>query len=330
MKSLLLAVGLALTCASHAVAQGTTTFRGTVRDSATGRAVSGAIVELVGPARRHVVRTDEVGEFQVDAVVLGDYRMVVRRIGFAPLARELSVMSGMKPRELVLSPVAQALREVRVRGEGTGVFGQVGRAEDLAPIPGAVVQVAGTRDSVIADSAGVYYVPVKTPGRYMVRVRAPGFAEEMFIVDVKRNQVADGSRLLDAGSARHIPAVLWQDFDQRMSWRTRGGAALLAGSDVRRAGTSITGALKASGQIVASGLRLGSTVCVFVNGQPSPQYILDAIPPDEINAIEAYSGRGGAVPLLAASWPRGMRCSETGERTTAAGGQINYLVIWTK
>lgn len=326
----MLAAGRALTCASHAVAQGTTSLRGTVRDSATRQPVSGAIVEFAGPARRHVVRSDEVGEFQVDGVALADYRMVVRRIGYAPLTREVSVMSGMKPLELVLSPVPQSLREVRVRGEGSGIFGQIGRAEDLAPIPGAVVQVAGTRDSVVADSAGVYYVPVKTPGRYMVRVRAPGFAEEMFLVDVKRNQVSDGSRLLDAGEARHIPAVLWQDFDQRMSWRTRGGAALLAGSDVRRAGTSITAALKASGQMVASGLRLGSTVCVFVNGQPSPSYPVDAIRPEEITAIEAYSGRGGAVPLLAASWPRGMRCSETGERSAGGGGQINYLVIWTR
>ena len=137
----MLAAGLALTCASHAVAQGTTSLRGPVRDSATRQPVSGAIVEFAGPARRHVVRSDEVGEFQVDGVALADYRMVVRRIGYAPLTREVSVMSGMKPLELVLSPVPQSLREVRVRGEGSGIFGQIGRAEDLAPLSGYVVPV---------------------------------------------------------------------------------------------------------------------------------------------------------------------------------------------
>jgi hypothetical protein len=321
---------LGLVVAPELRAQATVTVSGVVIDSATRQPLAGAIIELVGLDHRHTTRTDEAGEFQIGSVQPGAYRASVRRIGYRQVITEIIVETGMKPVDLKLAPIPQTLREVRVKGEGAGIYGQIGSALDLKPIPGAVVQVGGSRDSVVTDSVGAYFVPLKTFGRYMIRVRAPGYAEEMFIVDVKKNEVADGSRLLDYGESRHVTALYWQDFDQRMSWRTRNNGALLSGSDVRRAGGDITTSLKMSGEMVAKGLKLGSSVCVFVNGVPRPGYHIDAIRPEEVTAIEAYTGRSGPVPLLASSWPAGFKCTETGERRVQGGGGINYLVIWTK
>jgi hypothetical protein len=304
---------------------------GVIRDSATNQFVSGAVVEMVGLDNRYAVRSDEAGEFQVRDVRPGAYRVGIRRIGYAMSNTEFIVESGMKRIAIRMSPVPQPLREVRVRGEGTGIYGQIGRSANLKPIANARVYVGGSRDSVVTDSSGAYYLPLKRPGTFMVRVRAPGFTDEMFVVQVKRNQVADGSRLMDVGLAKGIPRILWEDFDQRLSWSIVNKSALLPGSEVRRAGGSISTALKQSGTMVANGMRLGRTVCVFVNGQPRPGYPLNAIRPEEVTAMEAYGGRSEALDLLMTDWPAGTGCSETNEPPAPRGPTvISAVVIWTK
>ena len=305
------------------------TVAGVVRDSATDRPIGGAIVEIASADRRYAIRSDEDGRFQIFDVTLGPYRAVVRRIGYSQVAREIVVTSGMKELHVELAPIPQALREVQVRGEGTGIYGLVGSASDLKPIPGAQVYVAGARDSALTDSAGAYYLDVKRPGNFVVRVRAPGFADQLFIVDVKRNQVADGSALLDVGESRRVPPILWKDLDQRLSWRTANQTALVTGSELRRAGTSVTSSLSASGTMVAKGLRIGPGACIFVNGQARPGFPLDAIRPEEITAIEVYSPRTDAAKLLIADWPKNMKCSATG-LTNAGAPNVLYVVIWTK
>src|SRR6516225_3482209 len=65
--------------------------RGTVRDSATGQELSGAIVELVGPSARNVTRSDQRGLFEISRVADGRYRFSVRLIGFAESTRDVDV-----------------------------------------------------------------------------------------------------------------------------------------------------------------------------------------------------------------------------------------------
>ena len=163
----------------------------------------------------------------------------------------------------------------------------------------------------------------------MVRVRAPGFADQLFLVDVTRNQVADGSALLDVGVSRTIPPILWKDLDQRLSRRTVNRTALVTGSELRRSGVTVTSALTASGTMVTKGIRIGPAACIFVNGQARPGMPLDAIRPEEITAIEVYSQRSDPAKLLIADWPRNMRCTSTGLSSAGAPNAV-YIVIWTK
>jgi hypothetical protein len=306
------------------------TVRGRVLDSATSQPVSGAVVEIAGLDKRHATRSDEAGEFLVRDVADGAYRASIRRIGYSIIATEIIVEPGMKPVEIRMAPVPQTLREVRVRGEGTGIFGLIGTSTELKPIRNAQVYVAGSRDSIFTDSTGSYYLPLKRPGTFMVRVQAHGFIDEMFVVEVKRNQVADGSRLLEVGEARPIPGILWKDFDQRLSWSDVNKSALMTGSEVRRAGGALSTALKMSGSMVARGMKLGSTVCVFLNGQARPGYPVNAVRPEEITALEVYGGNSDPARLLASDWPKGAKCSETDERPAYGATLIRYLVIWTR
>lgn len=314
-----------------ALAQRNVNVAGLVRDSATRQPVSGVVIEMVGLDNRYAVRSDEAGEFQIRDVRPGAYRAAIRRIGYAMIATEFIVESGMKRIEIGMSPVAQSLREVRVRGEGTGIYGQIGTSTELKPIHNAQVYVAGSRDSVFTDSTGAYYLALKRPGTFMVRVRAPGFLDEMFVIEVKRNQVADGSRLLDIGQARPIPMILWKDFDQRLSWSVVNKSALITGSELRRSGGSVSVALKQSGKMVANGMRLDAKVCVFVNGQARPGYPVNGIRPEEVTAMEVYAANSEPMRLLLTDWPRGTQCSETGERRPPYGASlIGAIVIWTK
>lgn len=92
--------------------------------------MNGAIVEIASTTKRYSVRSDEAGEFQISDVELGQYRAVVRRIGYAPAVREIDVVTGMKPLSFGIAPVPQSLREMRVRGQGAGIFGAVGTSSD--------------------------------------------------------------------------------------------------------------------------------------------------------------------------------------------------------
>ena len=130
------------------------TMSGVVRDSATDRPINGAIVEIAGADRRYAVRSDEDGRFQIFDVSPGPYRAVVRRIGYSQAVREITVTSDMNELRIGLAPIPQGLREIRVRGEGTGIYGLIGTASDLKPITNAQVYVAGTRDSVLPIRPG--------------------------------------------------------------------------------------------------------------------------------------------------------------------------------
>lgn len=303
---------------------------GFVKDSATNQPLSGAIVDIAGPNRRYSVRTDETGEFRVTVLNEGLHTASVRRIGYAAYRHAVNIAEEMNPIEIGLAPIPQALGEVLVRGKGAGIYGHIGTSSDLTPIEGARVYIGGSRDSVLTDSAGAYFLPVKRAGIYMIRVSSPGYAEELYVVDVKKDQVADGSRLLDLGERGHMPDILWKDLDQRLSWRTTNHAAVIPGSEIRRSGGSMAGALSQSGAIIAHGMRLGGSVCIFVNGQPRPGYPLNAIRPEEVKAIEAYGPKTDVAHFLQMDWPPNRGCSGTGERIPRGATPIGYLVIWTR
>jgi hypothetical protein len=306
------------------------TLRGVATDSATRRPVNGVIVELAGDTKRYTTRSDEAGEFQVSNVEPGVYRLVTRRIGYSPRTRSVVVVSGMKSIAIPLAPIPQALRAVQVRGEGMGIYGEVGASSDLKLIPGAMVQVAGAAQTTVTDSVGSYFVPVTRPGTYMVRVKARGFADEMFMVEVSRDQVADGTRLLDAADeTRSIPEGLWKDFDQRLRWRSN-NSAVVGGADARHAGASLQDAIESSVAVKRRGLRLGPTVCVMVNGAPRPGLPLDAIRPEEVAAIEVYANDREVLRYLGMTWIG--QCSETGRKVKnpRAPEIIKYVVIWTR
>src|SRR5262252_11037232 len=121
--------------------------RGTVRDSATGQELSGAVIELAGPppSTRTVTRSDQRGTFQFSRAADGRYRLSVRLIGFAESARDVDVNGRDVSVTIALTSTTQRLDTVRVRAAVTAVYGVVGTSSGLHPVADAAIQIIGSQ-----------------------------------------------------------------------------------------------------------------------------------------------------------------------------------------
>ena len=110
MAALTLAIGGVSLAAAQTPGQ---IIRGTVRDSATGQELSGAVVELTGPLVRTVARSDQRGTFQFSRVADGRYHVSARLIGFAESGKDVEVAGRDVSLSISLSPTSQRLDTVR-------------------------------------------------------------------------------------------------------------------------------------------------------------------------------------------------------------------------
>lgn len=334
-RRLLIALAASIVAGRSGAAQRPFTLTALVRDSATGQPVPGAVVQMASGTRQYSGRSDEVGEANFRDFERGAYRVLVRRIGYRPLAVDIDVQND-KRQEFRVAPLPQMLSAVRVRGTGTGLYGIVGTSSGLEPIAGARVQVAGARTTVETDSTGAFFVDLKDPGTFIVRVSHEGFSDQVYPIEVKRNRVADASTLLDTASrGGSIPDALWKDFDSRLMQRSINNSVVVTGSDLRRNRTSLLSSLELSGAMTRYGLKFGAVACVFVNGSPIPGYPINSVRVEEVTAVEVYAGRverGGLLEQLDAEWPQRAACSDTGRRVSnvRAPEVVRYVLIWTR
>ena len=311
------------------------TLSGTIRDSATGRPLPGAVVELrVRDTRRGLTQTDDVGGFQL-RVGPNEYTLLVRRLGYAQFARTVEVGNDDLSLDIGMVRVAHALDAIKVTA-GTGIFGMIGTSERLDPIAGARVQVIGANRSRLTDSTGAFFVPLDKPGVYVVRVTRQGYGERRFPITVADGIASDASRLLDTSLTftRGLDA-LWDDFDQRLRWRSI-NSVLLPGGELRAAGGSLTDAIETSRAFSLRGLRIGNSTCLFMNGTPRPGMTLDVIPMDRIEILELYGEGDPGARYLAQKWPARAECgpSQRSTRYEPAGAArksiARWAVVWMK
>ncbi|MGH7679460.1 MAG: carboxypeptidase regulatory-like domain-containing protein [Gemmatimonadaceae bacterium] len=324
-----LTVLCALVLASTASGQ-TRSVSGVVRDSATGRPLAGAVVELRRDTVRRVSQSDDEGEFHLGEVPRATYQVSVRRLGYAARNTDVQVGGDDLTIEINLVPIARDLDTLYVRA-GTGIYGIVGNSEKLTPLAGAKIQVLGENRNKLSDSSGAFFVPLAKGGTYLVRITRPGFAARMFPIVVASGRAVDASRLLDSANTAPGLEVLWEDFDKRLRWRGM-NSALVTGSELRRAG-----AVEATPTFNTRGLRLGSSICVFINGTPRPGMNLDVVSPDRIEVMALSGASDVSARDLAAKWPARAACGEVfRERRYVAtsGPRVNavakFAVLWLR
>jgi hypothetical protein len=337
-SSCLGAVGLAFVLASASSAQAIVA-TGTVVDSATGRPLSGAIIQFIDSTRSFGVRTDDAGAFE-SRLPASHYQILVRRIGYAPLTESRTFTEKVTILELRMVPIPQTLRPVHVKGQGAGIYGEIAALKDLSKVVGARVQVAGANAKLQTDSAGSFFVPVKEPGTYAVRITANGYAMDFFTVDVAKDQVADASRyLISADKSDAIPEMAWAQFDERLRWRSATNYLFTSGGDLRRFSGDLRSAIEAVAAKLPNTPRWGDfPPCVFLNGSPRPALDLDAIDVKEVKGIEVY----GMDPLNATdrmkegykffmtAWTGASTQCLAKKIPVKRGTIIAFVSIWTK
>lgn len=338
---------------STLVAQGSRTVSGVISDSSTRQPLAGALVELRAPSSRLTERTDEEGNFRLRGVPVGRYQVSVLRIGYLESKFDLEIGTRDTVLNVSMRPAAQRLDAFRVRGDITAIYGMVGTLPDLLPIAGARVQVLGADKEQVTDSTGGFFIALKDPGTYMVRMTREGYAERMFPIDVPRNRAVEASRLMDPGQAQSsVFEGLFKDFDRRLRMRSTSNAVFVPGAEIRRSGSLLIDGLKASPSFMAKSLDIVDSACVFVDGKPRPGVSLEAFRPEEIEAVEVYARAAGStdpragVPTgdrsnsLTMAWPGRAPCGRvldrsfvplgSGPLSRSTTGRVQYVVIWLR
>jgi TonB-dependent SusC/RagA subfamily outer membrane receptor len=112
-------VPLLLTTAAprHALAQQTRTVRGHVTDATTNGPLTAAQVSVSGTTLG--AATDAEGVFTINGVSDGPHDLVVRRLGYTPVTRSITVGAGMADVAIALEPAPSSLERVVVTGSAT-------------------------------------------------------------------------------------------------------------------------------------------------------------------------------------------------------------------
>jgi len=175
-RILFLLLGMMAFGSSSLLAQFPGEVAGTVTDAETGAVVEAASVELAGT--NAAARTDASGVFRVRGVDPGEYRLAVRRAGYAPREVSVSVRNGTTARaDVALHAVPVALRALQVTAEAADASATtIGRArieESGARTAAEVVERAG---GVVVHSTGV-------TGERTVSIRGSAADEVLVLVD---------------------------------------------------------------------------------------------------------------------------------------------------
>ena len=106
-------------------AQSSSSISGTVAD-ATGIPIAGAAVSVAGIAVS--VATDEDGRFRLTTPAAAGFTLIVRRLGFTPVSRDLTVSAGQEIRDvqIKMSPVASLLSPMLVSATRGAYKGRLG------------------------------------------------------------------------------------------------------------------------------------------------------------------------------------------------------------
>lgn len=334
MRGCSAALGLLLLSSVAAAQQ--SQVKGVVRDSVTGGPLAGALVDLRNDAFQAGARTNQRGEFRLYDVPRGDYRVTVRRIGFAAMQRAVRTTDRDTTLTLALHAIVRELDTMRVTARGMSIYGVIGTTQGVRPLADARVQVMGLDRAVNTDSAGRFSIEIKKPGTYLVRVAHVGYTHQLLSVDVSAERSLETSTLLDTLLRRERGGTdaLWNDFERRIVWRGPRSAIVPASELEQFEGLPLSEALNKSASAFRRGLRIGTRTCVFIDGRPRPGWPMDAFRIENVDAVELYGTGADGTQSLWLAWPTRVPCSlpqggSLGEPVLQTGTAV-YAVIWLK
>lgn len=299
-------VGLVVLIAVPLSAQGPRTVSGIVRNAGQ-TPIAGALVMVDSAQVLHGARTGADGHFRLPNIPAGHHTIEVASAGYRTYSREFDVSGADVQFDVVLQRAVTQLDTIAVRAGRTGVYGQVLRSTDLAPIESVSVAILGADQAAVTDSAGRYNLPRIGTGNYIVRLTRPGYAERTRSITVERNRGYEFDPLLypDAearSSARR--AILQGEMDRRVRERL---SLLIPRSEL---GSNPNGDLSLylnrARTTLTKSMKIPDGSCIFVDGRPIPGFPLHAFSVGDVEAVEVVlDGR-----LVERLWPYGAPCGQ--------------------
>ena len=183
---LLVAAAITATYASAQIAPkpaGPGTLIGMVTDT-LGLPLADVSVELASVKRR--TRTNAEGSFRFDSLKPGPYEIATRKVGYVAEiygARVRAEGGSLYIKMIRLATYLPTMVSLADRGGLSGIIGDT----SYFPVTGVSVRVLGTAFAARTDSAGAFFLPLKS-GQYMVVLERDGFARQRVGVTIPADE----------------------------------------------------------------------------------------------------------------------------------------------
>jgi hypothetical protein len=287
--------------------RGTRSVRGEVRDP-SGQPIDR--VQVLALAAGRTTLTDPTGKFQLDTFPLGEERFLFRRLGYNPVEVTVIIDAVNADVEVKMTPIAQELAPVVVRGRRSGVFGTVTDVGD-EPVADVEVTVLGGAGATHTDSLGHFSLPSVPAGTFMMMVRKRGYfvvrhsvtlpVGEALDLSVLLAQVPRGvsnrtrDRLAGIGG---ISDMAWDAHAARRVRCTGGNTVFVPREEIATQGElrldyALPHAFSAESRFGPNDLR---DYEVFIDGLDATGWPLSAITAADVEAVEVYRGARRRTP----------------------------------
>jgi hypothetical protein len=294
------------------------------------RAIGGAIVLAQLDGATQQARTDSTGEYSLPNLRPGRWQIVVRSLGFAPDSAEVPVGTGTASHNVRLQRVAVLDQRV-IAANWTGVLGVVGTT-DYRPLPTASVRVVGKRVVERVNGSGSFAIPMAGNQSILLRVASAGYQDRLVSVRIPPSGSVELSVLLDSARTIGASSLMATELERRMNWAGTTAAFVSREELLNSTTRDAMRALEGTPSFTLKGLVIDRDACLFVNGLPRPGVPLDAIDPETIEFIEAYTSVSEQSGILGSRWPRGGMCGSPSSirRSISRYQKVRFVVVWTR
>jgi hypothetical protein len=243
-------------------------------------------VELFITALKRRMMSAPDGAFRFDDVKSGTYDVTTRRLGYLPQLRRVKVGDEGGTTAFSLIPYVRGLPPVVSSSPRGGLSGVIGdTAYNI--VSGAQISVVASDRRAVSDSTGSFFMDLK-PGKYMVHVKAPGFASRLVSVTIPNDS---GRRMVvwlsaSSGGGSGMEAWVMDSLTQRLLRRNPVWSTIYSREDINRSG--MTEAV----QLATIGARnpVGESCPAFIDGGPRTAPIW-AFSASDIESMEVYTPR---------------------------------------
>ncbi len=260
----------------------------------------------------------------------GRARLMISALGYEPLERDIEIDRATVRAEIVVRRSAQQLNQVNVRAAWVGIRGGIGDQASRESLRGAVISVARPKLQVVSDSLGRFEIPLPDPGPVVLRLEKPGYVSKPVSVMVLPDQPTDVVFFMNPGNDPRGAKLRLDELARRLAATQLYAFTADYEQLSKTKSKSLYDALVSSGLLIKNHLKMGKSICLFVDGIARPGFPVSTIDVEDVQFVEVYSGE--VTQTLSTEWPRGQPCTshENFFPTSGLGPFVGIVSVWMR